>query len=196
MVKMSTPSDQSQRVTRVIYKQLLCLARHFDSRPALKALTINPLHSQQIKFTKISPSIERYYGKSLTFYFEPKSLTSSIRNEFRLTKEVGDNEEIKFYHGDLFSLLKILKSSDFYHNDKDQLNFNSNSLSIDPAMPQTINNENKELITDDWRIKPLFKFPLSSASNSSLNVSNNSHDESPNNRRRPGKNSFALYHRN
>ena len=78
MVKMSTPSDQSQRVTRVIYKQLLCLARHFDSRPALKALTINPLHSQQIKFTKISPSIERYYGKSLTFYFEPKSLTSSI----------------------------------------------------------------------------------------------------------------------
>ena len=129
----------SRPVVRVLYKHLLRMAALHDSRPALKALLVNPLYTDPLlsrHHPRVALASDRFYGRGVRYYVDVKSLAAFVQSEFARYKSKDEEEkELSSLLNDAFYVLRLLKDNAARRDKDNKLFFPDWLLAIDPAAP-------------------------------------------------------------
>ena len=150
--KPLSPSS-NRLVVRVVYRALCRLAALHDSRPALKALLEQPMYSDSSltrQFPRCALAIERFYGRNVRFYVEPKPLRAFIRSEFKRHHQAPPDTTSSLL-ADAFYVLRLLKDNAARRNKDDRLFVSEAVLAVDPAAPSSIS----ALLPSGWNVQPV-----------------------------------------
>ena len=145
----------SRPVIRVLYKHLLRVAALHDSRPALKALLVNPLYTDPTlsrQHPRVALASDRFYGRGVRYYVDVKSLAGFVQSEFARYKSKDDDEkELPGLLNDAFYVLRALKDNAARRDKDNKLFFPDTLLAVDPAAPSSPT----AIIPPAWSAQPI-----------------------------------------
>ena len=142
-------------VVRVLYKHLLRMAALHDSRPALKALLVNPLYTDPMlsrHHPRVALASDRFYGRGVRYYVDVKSLAAFVQSEFARYKSKDEEEkELSSLLNDAFYVLRLLKDNAARRDKDNKLFFPDSLLAVDPAAPSSPN----AIVPPAWSAQPI-----------------------------------------
>ena len=145
----------SRPVVRVLYKHLLRMAALHDSRPALKALLVNPLYTDPLlsrHHPRVALASDRFYGRGVRYYVDVKSLAAFVQSEFARYKSKDEEEkELSSLLNDAFYVLRLLKDNAARGDKDNKLFFPDSLLAVDPAAPSSPT----AIVPPAWSAQPI-----------------------------------------